>query len=203
MTASITYEYGDSLYINMTNACTNNCDFCLRGNSSGSLYAKNLWYDGIEPTREEFLENIKSRDLGKYREIVFCGYGEPTCRFDDMVYLAGEIKKLGDYKIRVNTNGQSDLITGRDTAPELEGKFDCISISLNGSSPEKYDEICHSCYGLDALPAILEFTRKACKYVPKVVMTVVDTMDKDEIERCRELCASTGAEFRVREYIDK
>ena len=77
---TITYEYGDNLYINVTNQCPNACDFCLRNNSTGSLYADNLWYEGAEPTKEEILADLKKRDLNSYAEIVFCGYGEPACR---------------------------------------------------------------------------------------------------------------------------
>jgi len=200
MTA-ITYEYAGALYVNMTNACSNRCEFCLRDNSSGSLYASDLWYHGKEPAKEEMLENILGRELSIYREIVFCGYGEPACRFDDMMWLCDEIKKRGDFSIRVNTNGQSDLITGKKTAPFLKGRVDCVSVSLNASTPEKYDEICHSIYGLQALPAILQFASEAAQYVPRVVMTVVSTMGEDEIERCRVLCEKTGALFKIREYI--
>ena len=71
---TITYEYGDNLYINVTNRCPNACDFCLRNNSTGSLYADNLWYEGAEPTKEEILADLKKRDLNSYAEIVFCGY---------------------------------------------------------------------------------------------------------------------------------
>ena len=94
----------------------------------------------------------------------------------------------------------SDLMFGRDTAPDFQGVVDIISISLNASTPETYDEICHSEFGLKALPAILEFTKHVKQYVPKVVMTVVDTMPPEELEACRQLCASVGAEYHVRVY---
>ena len=61
---TITYEYGDNLYINVTNQCPNACDFCLRNNSTGSLYADNLWYEGAEPTKEEiekFADYVESK----------------------------------------------------------------------------------------------------------------------------------------------
>lgn len=94
---TITYEYGDNLYINVTNRCPNACDFCLRNNSTGSLYADNLWYEGAEPTKEEILADLKKRDLNSYAEIVFCGYGEPACRWDDMLWLAAHLKEMGNY----------------------------------------------------------------------------------------------------------
>lgn len=92
---TITYEYGDNLYINVTNQCPNACDFCLRNNSTGSLYADNLWYEGAEPTKEEILADLKKRDLNSYAEIVFCGYGEPACRWDDMLWLGRALKRNG------------------------------------------------------------------------------------------------------------
>ena len=199
----ISYEYQDSLYINMTNKCPCRCDFCLRSNSDGSLYADNLWYHGKEPGREEILQNLKERDLHSYKEIVFCGYGEPCCRFDDMLWLCDRLKELGGFTLRLNTNGLSDLINKRSTAPELKGRIDFISVSLNASTPEKYDRLCHSAFGLDALPAIIRFTSDALKYVPHVRMTVVSTMDSKEIEACRRICLDIGADFHIREYIDK
>lgn len=199
---TITYEYGGNLYINVTNDCPNACEFCLRQNSAGSLYADNLWYEGTEPTKEEMLADIKTRDLAKYAEIVFCGYGEPACRWDDMLWLAKEIKSLGDYTLRINTNGLADCITGRSTASELRGLIDAVSVSLNAPTAEKYDAVCHSKYGPAAFDAMLRFTREAVAFVPHVAMTVVSTMPAGDIEACRTICESTGAQFRVREYIE-
>ena len=122
--AAITYEYEKNLYINMTNQCCNSCDFCLRNNSDGSLYADNLWYHGGEPTKEEIWEELEKQNLNRFNELVFCGYGEPACRWDDMMWLCGKIKENGSHFIRINTNGQADLITGRNAALELDGKVD-------------------------------------------------------------------------------
>lgn len=200
---TITYEYGDNLYINVTNQCPNTCDFCLRNNSTGSLYADNLWYEGAEPTKEEILADLKKRDLNSYAEIVFCGYGEPACRWDDMLWLAARLKEMGNYTLRVNTNGLADCITGRNAAPEMHGLLDIVSISLNAPTAEKYDAVCHSKYGSEAFDAMLHFTAEAVKNVPHVVMTVVSTMPAEDIEACRKLCENAGAKFRVREYISE
>lgn len=200
---TMTYEYGGNLYINVTNQCPNACDFCLRQNSSGSLYADNLWYEGTEPTKEQILADLKTRDLSKYTEIVFCGYGEPAYRWDDMLWLAKSLKAMGDYTLRVNTNGLADCITGRNAAPELKGLMDVVSISLNAPTAEKYDAVCHSKYGPAAFDAMLHFTAEAVKVVPHVVMTVVSTMPAEDIETCRRICEGLGAKFRVREYIEK
>lgn len=103
--AAITYEYEQNLYINMTNQCCNSCDFCLRNNSAGSLYADNLWYQNGEPTKEEIWEELCRYDLNRFHELVFCGYGEPACRWDDMMWLCDKIKENGSHFIRINTNG--------------------------------------------------------------------------------------------------
>ncbi len=201
--ASVTYEYEDNLYVNMTNQCPNNCDFCLRKNSAGSLYANNLWYKGGEPTKEEIWGELSSRDLNRYTSIVFCGYGEPACRWDDMMWLCDKLRAHGPHFIRINTNGLADLITGRRACLELDGRADAVSVSLNASTAEKYDKLCHSKFGLEALPAILRFTAAAVLNVPHVRMTVVSTMPKEEIDACRTICENVGADFFVREYIDK
>lgn len=200
---SIVYEYETGLYINLTNQCPNRCDFCLRQNSEGSLYADNLWYQGKEPRKEEIWAELERRDLNKYTEIVFCGYGEPACRWDDMMWLCDKLRAHGSHFIRINTNGLADLIVGRRVAEELDGRVDAVSVSLNASTAEKYDRLCHSKFGLEAFPAILRFTSGAVLNVPHVRMTVVGTMPKHEIEACKKVCESVGADFFVREYIGK
>ena len=129
--------------------------------------------------------------------------GEPTCRLEDMLWLCGKVRQASHISIRVNTNGLSDLINGRKTASEFDGLVDIISISLNASTPEKYQELCHSQFGLDALPAILSFTRQVSVYVPQVVLSVVDKdMSQKEIAECERLARQTGALFRIRAYIE-
>ena len=199
--ANAVYEHGVNLYINMTNRCPNRCEFCLRQNSSGSLYADNLWYQGGEPTKEEFWGQLQWLDLNAYPEIVFCGYGEPACRWDDMMWLCDKIRACGSHFIRINTNGLANLITGRNAALELDGRVDAVSVSLNASTPEGYDRLCHSQFGLRALPAILRFTSTAVLNVPHVRMTAVGAMPKAELEACRKMAESVGADFVVREYI--
>ena len=125
-----------------------------------------------------------------------------TCRLEDMLWLCGKVRQASHISIRVNTNGLSDLINGRKTASEFDGLVDIISISLNASTPEKYQELCHSQFGLDALPAILSFTRQVSVYVPQVVLSVVDKdMSQKEIAECERLARQTGALFRIRAYI--
>lgn len=197
---TITYEYGKNLYVNLTNRCPNRCEFCLRTHSAGSIYAEDLWLER-EPSKEEILEDIKKRDLNQYQQLVFCGYGEPTCRLQDLLWLCDEVKKFSSIDIRINTNGLSDLINGKHSAAQLDDRVDIVSISLNAPNAEKYEDVCHSEFGLEAFPAILKFAAEAGLYVPKVYMTVVDTMPQADIDECRRICEELGAIFRVRKYI--
>lgn len=197
---TISYVVGNSLYLNITNRCPNRCEFCVRNYKQSVGDADSLWLDH-EPDMDEIISDLEKRDFSKYESVVFCGYGEPAMRLDDIKKISQWIKSKTDIPIRINTNGLSDLIYNRDTAPEFKGIVDVISISLNSSTPEGYDEICHSDYGLDALPAILKFASNVKNYVPSVILSVVDTIGKDEIEKCRKLAEKAGVKFRVREYI--
>lgn len=196
---TITYVYGENLYVNTTNRCDCSCTFCLRTTGDRVGDSGPLWLER-EPTREEILADIQKRDLTRYRELVFCGYGEPTYRLEDILWVAERVKRSSDIPIRMDTNGHSDLIHGRPTAPLFAGKFDILSISLNRATAEDYQATCRCQYGPESFQAMLDFTREAVKYVPKVIMTVVDTMAPEEIEACGRLCRSLGATYRVRTY---
>ncbi len=198
----ITYIVEDKLYVNITNKCSNRCEFCIRNNGDGAYGSDSLWLER-EPTREEILDSIFSHDLSAFPELVFCGYGEPTYRVDDAVYVAKQVKeKYPEIKIRINTNGQSDLILGRKTAPIYEGAFDVVSISLNTPSAEKYQQICHCIYGEAAFDALLEFAGEVKHYVPTVLLSAVkETLNSEEIEQCKEICQRLGVTLRLRDYI--
>lgn len=201
---TISYEYGDSLYVNLTNRCDCRCVFCLRHNGhKGSIYADDLWLEH-EPSREEALADLLGRDLTTYPEIVFCGFGEPTYRLDDLLWLVDELKRAVPQlpPVRINTNGHANLILGRDVTPELQGRINVLSISLNGSTAEEYCAVTQPRDGSAAWDAMLDFTQKAARYVPTVMMTIVDK-DKTpaEIDACRTLAEGLGATLRVRAYI--
>ena len=198
----ITYIVEDKLYVNITNKCSNRCEFCIRNNGDGAYGSDSLWLER-EPTREEILESIFSRDLSVFPEIVFCGYGEPTYRLDDAVYVAKVVKeKYPEMKIRINTNGHSDLIWGRDTAPDYEGAFDIVSISLNTPTAEKYQAICHSVYGEKSFDALLQFAGNVKKYVPTAILSAVkETLTSEEIALCEKISADLGVTLRLRDYI--
>jgi TatD family-associated radical SAM protein len=159
-----------------------------------------LWLER-EPSVKEVCDSIDSRDLSKYSEIVFCGYGEPTERLDALLEVAEYVKAKYDIKIRINTNGLSDLINGEKTAKKLRGLIDTVSISLNATNKEDYLKVVRPRFGIDSYQAMLDFAKDCTEYVPEVVMTVVDVVtSKEEQEKSREICESVGAIFRVRPY---
>ena len=198
----ITYIVEDKLYVNVTNKCSNRCEFCIRNNGDGAYGSDSLWLER-EPTRDEILDSIFSRDLTVFPELVFCGYGEPTYRLDDIICVAKAVKeRYPEMKIRINTNGHSDLILGRNTAPEYEGVFDIVSISLNTPSADRYQQICHSIYGEESFYALLRFASEVRHYVPEVFLSAVkETLTSDEIEQCRRICDDLGVTLRLRDYI--
>ncbi|MBE6644189.1 MAG: radical SAM protein [Ruminococcaceae bacterium] len=201
---TICYEVDGSLYLNITNRCSNRCEFCIRNNGDGAYGSDPLWLER-EPDRDEILKAVFSRDIGKYREIVFCGYGEPTYRLADAVTVAKEIKKVyPDIPIRINTNGQSDLILGGDSSKMFENAFDTVSISLNTPSADKYVEICRPVYKEAAYSAIIEFAKNVNKYVHSVVFSVVrQTLTEEELSECEKIAKEAGVILKIRDYISE
>lgn len=199
---TITYQVKNSIYVNLTNRCPCDCTFCLRHNGPGVYGSDSLWLER-EPTLEEVVASLDACDFGRFHEVVFCGYGEPTERLDVLLAAAGHLKSLdASLRVRVNTNGLSDLINGRPTAALFAGKVDCISISLNTDDPEEYQSLCRPKFGEAAYPAMLEFAKESASSVPSVVMTVVGepVTSAEKQQRCRAIAESLGATLRVRPY---
>ena len=199
---TVLYEVGDNLYVNLTNKSSNNCDFCTRNNCNGYGDANDLWLHGHEPTVEEVKALFDQRNMSRYREVVFCGFGEPTERVEDVAELARYIKEKYGKATRINTNGQSDLINGRPTAHLFAGVMDTVNVSLNTCSADKYDAECHSIFGKEAFEALIRYAVDCSKYVGKVVFSVVDVIPPEDIEQCRRIAEENGIGFRVRKYID-
>ena len=195
------YEFGDSLYFNLTNRCPNNCEFCLRRFKEG-VSGNRLWLTK-EPTFEEIERDLSRFTLSKYREAVFCGFGEPTCNLEMLLMVAKYLKEKG-CKTRLNTNGLGNLVNeGQDVAKLIAPYIDFVSISLNASTAEGYDRICHSRFGKEAFGAMLQFAKDCAQAGIDTAMSVVDLIGRDEIEACEKVVNSTGAKLRVRATIDE
>ncbi len=190
---AIAYKIRNSLYLNITNRCSNACSFCVRFHTD---YVKG---HNLRLTYEPELEELKKEigDPTKYKEIVFCGYGEPTIRLDLIKELSRWIKSKGG-RVRVNTNGHGNIIHRRNILPELKGLIDSMSISLDAQDAETYNRICKPLYE-NAFEEVVSFIKEAVKYIPEVTVTVVDLPEVD-ISKCRRLAEELGARFRVRHY---
>ncbi len=198
--ADIVYNLEGGVYLNITNKCPCNCAFCIRSKGDAVGSAEKLWFDK-EPAFDEIKAAIDEYDFKNVSDAVFCGYGEPTNAYDNLIASAKYLKSINpDIHLRLNTNGLSDLINGKPTAKELSENFDCISVSLNEPTSEQYDKITRNIYKGKAFDAMLEFTKECVQYCKKVRMTVVDVISPEDIEKSRIVCESTGAEFKVRSF---
>lgn len=199
---TILYEYHNNLYINLTNRCPCACTFCLRNNRDEMEGSGSLWLEH-EPSYDEVVAEFAKFDMSKYNEIIFCGFGEPTERIDMVVSVGRYIKDRFNIPVRLNTNGQGNLVNGRDITPMLAGIVDTVSISLNTPDAEKYQDIVRSRFGEQAFDGMLDFARKAKEYVPNVVMTTVETtITKSEEAQCQKICDDIGVRYRIRPYED-
>ena len=199
---TITYEVENGLYINITNRCSNFCEFCIRKNGDGAYGSESLWLVR-EPTVEEIKADLDRRDLSKYSEVVFCGYGEPSYRLIEAREVALYLKsKMPTLPIRINTNGHSDLIHSEDTAPLYKDAFDTVSISLNTPSAKKYVEICHPVFKEKSFEALQIFAKNVKKCVQSTVFSVVkETLSESELAECKAIAEQCGVTLKVRTYI--
>ncbi len=198
--SEIIYRLEGGIYFNITNKCPCSCSFCIRKKGDAVGDAKRLWHDK-EPSFAEIREAIDKYDFSGAGEVVFCGYGEPTSAYENLLKTAKYMKeKYPAIKLRLNTNGLSDLINGKKTANEICGLIDVVSISLNAPTSEKYDDVTKNIYQGRAFPALIEFTKECVAAGATVYMTVVDVIPKEDIELSREIAAECGATFRVRSY---
>ena len=194
---TILYDYEDSLYINLTNKCPCACVFCIRKETDHVGNSDSLWLVH-EPTVEEVKKEFKNFDLNKYEEIVFCGYGEPLVRINEVVEVAKYIRSISNIKIRVNTNGLSDLIHNKKTAQMLKDNIDAVSISLNAPNKVKYNEVTKPKFGEKSYEALLVFATDCKKYIKEVNFSVVDEINEKEIQESKELAESMNIPLRVR-----
>lgn len=189
------YTIGNKIYINLTNRCSNNCDFCIRRDHDG-MANQRLWIDA-EPDVQDILDQLPT-NLDDYDdEIVFCGFGEPTYNLDTLDEVASYLHCI-DKKTRINTNGQANLIHKQDVSDVIVTSCDVINISLNECNAKKYQAHCKSIYGEKAFDALLEFATLCLQKGGNVVFSVVDSIGYADVEACKKLAEKVGVPLRVR-----
>jgi TatD DNase family protein len=194
MTSKIAYRIRDSLYLNITNRCTNACIFCAKFKDF-TVKGHHLRLEH-EPTTAQVLAAIG--DPGRFQEVVFCGYGEPLIRLDLIREVAAWLKQRG-VRVRINTDGQANLVHGRNILPELAGLVDAVSVSLNAPDAVTYQRLCRSKFGELGFEAVKDFLVAAKQHITSVTATAVGLPGID-MEACRRVAAELGVEFREREY---
>ena len=194
---TFTYKIGNNLYINLTNRCSNRGTFCVR-DQSAQYEGYSLWLDS-EPSVEDVVKEIG--DPAQYEEIVFCGYGEPTYRLDEMLAIAAYVKQRGG-KTRLNTNGHGNLIHGRDITPQLAGVIDLVNISLNAPDKKVYDRLCRPVFPDAAFEGLFSFARDCKKSGVCCRFSVVDCIGKECVEKCKELADREGIPLYVQQMIN-
>lgn len=198
--ADIIYTLEGGTYFNITNKCPCNCAFCIRSKGEAVGEAKKLWFDE-EPSLADIKNAIDAYDFTNVKEVVFCGYGEPTNALDNLINTAEYLKSLyPDIKLRLNTNGLSDLINEKPTAKQICSVIDIISVSLNNPNSDEYDKITRNIFKGKAFDAMIAFTKQCVECGNEVHMTVVDVISKENIEKSRKICESLGAIFVLRSF---
>ncbi len=198
MADNFVYVLNGTAYVNLTNKCHNACAFCIR-NSGDGVAGVPLWLDR-EPECDEVMAAFdKLAEKVKNNEVVFCGYGEPTERLEQLKSCAKEFKARG-LNTRLNTNGLGSAVNGRDISGDLDD-IDIVSVSLNQCDAQKYYEITRSQLGLSAFDEVLAFACALRDRGRRVVFTVVDTIDKTDIAACKRLCLELKIPLRVRKYV--
>jgi len=192
------YEFGGALYVNLTNRCSNACDFCLRRLGTG-IGDNDLWLCS-KASAGKVQRALERAGVCGYGEVVFCGYGEPTYELEILKEVCAYLHARG-IRTRLNTNGQGSLINGRDIVPELVGLVDSVSVSLNAPSAREYQDLCHSEFGEEAFGAMLDFAKRCSEAGIATALSVVDVIGAEKIAECKALCQKIGVPCKVRAYI--
>ncbi len=201
MSNTLAYLLDGKIYINLTNRCTNSCIFCLR-NDKDDVCGKNMWLDSETFSAQDVINQIEQLPLSQ--EITFCGYGEPLLKLDILKEVAKYIKeKHPEIKLRINTNGHANFVYKRNVCEELKGLIDTISVSLNGSTEEEYNELSQPSFK-GAYDEVKKFIKASSDAGIKTIATIVEGYKGRhlDIEACQKIAQDLGATLRVREWIE-
>lgn len=200
MANTLVYLLDGKIYINLTNRCTNDCIFCLRRDKS-DVKGQELWLDDENSTAQDVIKQFETFEPTK--EVIFCGYGEPMLKLEELKQVAKYIKdKYPEIKIRINTNGHANFVYKRNVVPELKDLIDEFSVSLNGATKEEYDELSQPKFE-NAYDEVKKFIKACADEKISVVASVVEGYKGRhlDLEKCEKIATDLGAKFRVREWI--
>lgn len=164
-----------------------------------------MWLENANVTAEDVIAQIEEKKADIKDEIVFCGYGEPLVKYDEVIKTAKYIKEtMPNIKIRINTNGHGNYLAKRNIVPELAPFIDSISISLNAQNETVYNAISKPKFE-GAYKAMLDFAKLCIEEGIDTTLSVVSGYKEGiypvDVKACEKIAADTGAKFRVREWI--
>jgi len=154
-----------------------------------------------EPEPKDVIEQLVNYiNVRHWKEVVFCGFGEPTANLNCLLKVAKWIRKHYFIPIRVDTNGHGYFLNpNRKVVEELhDAGVTHASISLNAPNREAYNEICRPSFQ-EAFNEALRFIEKAKKLL-KVEITAVRVPELN-VEEMKGFAESLGVPFRLRDYV--
>jgi TatD family-associated radical SAM protein len=202
-----TYAYilEDNMYINLTNLCTNDCIFCIRS-LNDAVAGSNLYLTSEKINIDDVLAQIKEKMTDGIKEVVFCGYGEPTLKLDLLKQVAEFIKKeYPNLPTRINTNGQANVVFKRNVVPELKGLIDKVSISLNSDNAAQYQELSQSKFGESVYEEVKTFAKLCQESEIDTSLSIVTGYKGNviNVENCQKIAEDLGVKLRIREWLDE
>ncbi len=204
---NLLYFLYEKAYINITNACSNSCKFCVR-DIKQDVKGANLWLSDKDVKAQDVIEQIENnkQKICIHNELIFCGYGEPLAKFEEVKKVAQYVKStMSNVKIRINTNGHGNFLNKKNIVPELAPLIDSISISLNAQNEEEYNKISAPKFE-GAYGEMLNFAKECVKNKIDTTLSVVTGFEVEkyniDVSKCEEIAKNIGAKFRNREWIE-
>ena len=189
----ITYQIRGNCYINLTNRCTLRCSFCPKFNHLWDVKSYSLRLKK-EPSAAQVIESIGN--VSRYKEIVFCGLGEPTLRLQTLLSVARQLKEKPCF-IRLNTDGLANYIYKKDITPELASVIDAVSVSLNAQNETIYSEQCRPPVK-NLRSEVVDFIRACRRSMANVTLTAIEGLPGVDIDECKHQAEELNVTFRKR-----
>ena len=210
-TPKIVYRFGNGVYINLTNRCPNLCTFCIKTKWKLDFHGNNLNLQGDEPPATAVIAALeKELSTAPFKEVVFCGYGEPTLRLDVLLLVAHTLRgwraqaKYPPFSIRLNTNGLGNAVHHKDIVPQLRQAVDVVNVSVNAADEDTWRKlVCPAPEYENSFESVWDFLHNCVQAgFEKVVASCVDGVGADTQAVEKRACAE-GAVFYKRSFLDE